>query len=613
MGHWSVEQAMDQETQTGFVRQERRGGVMLLKMAMRPVNALTLALRAALTQALAAALANPEVQAIVICSDIGVFSAGGDIPGGVLAKGQRLADLCLAIEASDKPVVVALNGSAVGAGLELALAAHYRVALAGTGLGLPDVRLGGVPGAGGTQRLARLVGAQAALQVLLDPATLTATQALTIGLVDQVVEQKLLEAAVEAALGLVTLAQTTGLPRAMQRRDGLRDGKAFHAAVMAARAKVAGGFLQAPQRAIDCVEAAQLLSPEQGLAFEAAAHDELVDSPEAQGLRHAFLAERRALAVPKELAALGMARLATVTIWGADGTVSDVAAQALAAGMQVCIVDPRHEALSACLKQIAVRQAEAVSAGRKTAEARDADWARLQGSQDPERLTGAGFLLASVTAGPVPVATVPPVLLGALGAQSAPLGLTPAQSGRLSELSQNGEAAPALVAQALGFGRQLGWRVMLAGVGGPIDKRLGAALSSAIAGLQHQGVAHATIIAALGSYGLGLGSAARPPEAEKIFRICLAALTNEGARLVETGVARQPSDVDAVAVMTGMFPRWLGGPMFLADRTGLLVVRAELRSYAEDQPQLFSPSPLIDKLISQGRGFAALNRLGSAA
>ena len=603
---------MDQETQTGLLRQERRGKVMLLKMAMRPVNALTVALRAALTQALVAAQANAEVQAIVICSDIGVFSAGDDMPGLAQVKGQMLADLCLAIEASDKPVVVALNGSAVGAGLELALAAHYRVALAGTGFGLPDVRLGAVPGAGGTQRLARLVGAQAALQVLLEPVTLTATQALTIGLVDQVVEQKLLEAAVEAALGLIALAQTTGLPRAMQRRDGLRDGKAFHAAVMAARAKAAGGFLRAPQRAIDCVEAAQLLSPDQGLAFEAAAHAELINSPEAQGLRHAFLAERRALAVPKDLAALGTARLAAVTIWGADGIVLDVAAQALAAGMRVCIVDPRHDALSACLKRIAVRQAEAVSAGRQTAAARDADWARLQGAQDPERLASAGFLLASPAAGPVPPAAVKPVVLGALepGATMAELGLTPAQAGRLSELSQTGQAAPALVAQALGFGRQLGWRVVLAGAGGPIDKRLRAALTMAIAGLQQQGVPHGAIIAALGSYGMGIGSAGRPADGEKIFETCLAALTNEGARLVEAGVARQPSDVDAVSVMTGMFPRWLGGPMFLADRSGLLVVRAQLRAYAETQPQLFTPNPLFDKLISQGRGFAALNRLG---
>ena len=609
---------MDQETQFGLVRHERRGGVVLLKMALRPVNALTAALRQALAQALAEVEADPAAQAVVICSDIGVFSAGGDLPEAAKtnASALTLADLCLAVEACAKPVVVALNGRALGAGLELALAAHRRVALAGTVLGLPDIRLGAVPGAGGTQRLARLVGAQVALRILLEPGSLTASQALTIGLVDQVVEQKLLEAAVESATSLIGAAQPDGLPRSMQRREGLRDGKAFHAAVMAARAKFEGALLPAPQRAIDCVEAAQLLPPDQALAFEAAAHAELIHSPEAQGLRAAFLAERRALMLPKDLAQLGLARLASVTIWGSDASVGEVAVQALAAGMQVCIVEPQHEALSACLKQIAVRQAEAVSAGRQSAEARDADWARLQGSQDPERLRGAALLLVGKTAPALPLPLAQSVLLGALPAagEGARVALTPAQAGQFSELGHNGQAAPELLARVLSFGRQLGWRVMLVGAGGSIDQRLRATLATVIAALEAQGLARAVIVAALGSYGLGHDGSktlpARPPEAEQIFSTCVAALCNQGARLVEEGVAFQPSDVDSVSVMSGMFPRWLGGPMFLADRKGLLVMRAELRQLVPQKPKLYAPSALFDTLISEGRSFASLNRAG---
>ena len=607
---------MDQDTQMGLVRHERRGGVVLLKMALRPVNTLTAALRAELGLALAAAQADAETQAVVICSDIAVFSAGSDLPEAARGKGDTLADLCLAVEACEKPVVVALNGRVLGAGLELAMAAHRRVALAGTVLGLPDVSFGSVPGAGGTQRLARLVGAQAALHLLLEAAPLSAAQALTIGLVDQVVEQKLVEAAIEAAVALAQDSQSLASSRSMARREGLRDGKGFHAAVMAARAKMQAKVLPAPLRVIDCVEAAQLLPPEQALAFEAAAHADLINSPEAQGLRHAFQAERRALRVPKDLAAVGLARLQSVTIWGANPSVADVATHALAAGMQVCIVEPQHEALSDCLKQIAVRQAEAVQAGRQTPEARDADWARLQGSHDPQRLLGVPLLLAAKSAGPLPVPAAQPVLLGALrpGSEAARVALTPAQPGALAELGHNGQAAPDLVARVLSFGRQLGWRVMLVGAGGPIDRRLRVTLSAAIAGLEAQGLSRELIVAALGSYGLGQDGAehlpTRPPEAERIFSICLAALTNLGAELVAEGVAQQPSDVDAVSLMSGMFPRWLGGPMFLADRSGLLVVRAELRKLAEHQPQLFSPSPLFDRLISQGQGFSTLNRFG---
>jgi 3-hydroxyacyl-CoA dehydrogenase len=594
---------MDGKGQTGTVRQLRHGAVMFLNMAAAPVNALTAELRADLAAGLAAAAADPEVAAIVIGSDLAVFSAGADLSELRQQGGLSLAELCLRIEACPKPVVAAIKGKALGAGVELALAAHLRLAEAGAVLGLPDVSLGCVPGAGGTQRLPRLVGAEAALRLLLEPAYISAAQALTIGLLDAVCEQDLAGAAVALAA------------RDPEPRKGFRDGKAYHAAVVAARAKLAGSALLAPMRAVDCVEAAQLLPMEQGLAYEAAAYDELINGPQAQGLRHAFYAERRAGYPPQALIGQVSPKLGHIALWGAGAGMAEIAVQALAARLRVTLVSASREELTACLSQIASRQDQAVAEGRQSAEAREADWARLATSGAPQVLAEADLILAEVDAGPVPVNAAAAVVLGALPARAAGarVALTPAPAaGLVAELGASGEASVALLARALAFTRALGWRVVFTGPGGPIDKRLRAALSAAIAGLQASGVALPVIVASLGSFGIGLGARAQlpaaPPEAAGILRACLAALANQGARLLAEGVARRPSDIDAVAVLAGIFPRWQGGPMFQADALGLLVLRADLRKRAEAAPQIYAPCALLDELIAEGRDFAAMNR-----
>lgn len=594
---------MDGKGQTEILRQDRRGSVLFLQMAAAPVNALTAELRAALAAGLAAAELDPEVAAIVIGSDLAVFSAGADLSGSGAAQEPSLGALCQRIEACAKPVVVAINGRAMGAGLELALAARARVGDAGAVLGLPDVSLGCVPGAGGTQRLPRLVGAEAALRLLLEPSAVTAAQALAIGLLDAVSETDLSQAAVQMVHQLPT------------RRNALRDGKASHAAVVAARARFAGSPLLAPFRAVDCVEAAQLLPLEQGLAYEAAAYDELVNAPQALGLRHAFFAERRLGLVQPALSGHPAPKLGHLALWGAGAGMAEIAVQALAARLRVTLVSGSREDLTACLSQIASRQEQAVAEGRQTAEAREADWARLGTSGLPEALAGADLILAEPEAGPVPVNAAVAIALGALPARASAgrIAIVPAPAaGLVAELAVAGEAPVALMAPGLALARVLGWRVVFSGPGGPIDKRLRAALSAAISGLQASGVALPVIAASLGSFGIGVGVKgplpAAPPEAAGILRACLAALANQGLRLLAEGVARRPSDIDAVAVLTGIFPRWQGGPMFQADDIGLLVLRADLRKRAEAAPQIYAPSPLLDQLIAEGRTLASLNR-----
>lgn len=612
------DKAADGKAAGALVQIARQGAVLVLALTHRPVNALSADLRQALLDGLAAA-ADPDVQAIVIASDLAQFSAGADMAElGRKDAGLGLALLCDVIETFPKPVVVAINGNAVGGGLELALAAHGRVADEKAYLGLPEVSLGSLPSAGGTQRLPRIVGAQAALKMLLETAPLSATQALAIGLVDQVVATGLRDAACGVAL---TLAAAGKPQRSSERRDGLRDGVAYQAAIAAARKAYAGARLPAPRRVIDCVEAAQLLPLDQGLAYERAAFDEVAQTPEAAGLRHAFMAERRALFPPADLAALAPAKLSHLGIWGGGDLAADVVVQALGAGLRVTLVEPRREILVPTLEKIAARQELAVVERRLTAAARDADWARLTSTMAPEAVVGADLILTAPDAVPLSAdgGFAPDlgraIALGALPARGAAgrVALQPAMAaGMAAELAAGAGADAGLRAMAVALARRLGWKLLFTGAGGPIDRRLRAALSAAIAGLEAQGLSRPVIAAALASYGLGVGEKAAlppaPPETDQVLSACLSAMANQGARLVSEAVARRPLDVDAVAVMGGLFPRWQGGPMFQADKRGLLVVRADLRRRAEVAPQIYAPDPVFDRLITEGRDFSALNR-----
>ena len=596
------------------LRQDQVGAVLVLILSNRPVNALSAQLRAELVHALRSAQHDTAVQAVVIASDTAQFSAGADI--GELGQSPpqtNLSALCSLIENFPKPVVAAINGHAVGGGLELALAAHARVADAGAQMGLPEVNLGILPGAGGTQRLPRLAGAAGALQIMLDSQPIGAAQALAMGVIDGVAETGLRDRAIAMALGL-----RAGAPvRTADRDDGLRDPSAYRTAIAARRQQFATARLPAAMRIIDCVEAAQLLPIDQGLAYESAAFTDLVNTPEAQALRHAFMAERRALSPTSDLASVTLPQLSAISVWGGGDRVGDVIMQALAAGLRVNLVDPRGDVIKATLERIATRQAAAVSDGRLAPEARDADWARLTQTLDPAELARGDLLLRAPDAPAIAQDPVraPMITLGPLMARAPAdaVALVPAPSaGLAAELCAGRDAGVDLRAKALAFGRRLGWRVLFSGPGGPMERRLRAGLSAAIAALEQAGLDRATIAAALASQGLGLGEGATvpdaPPQTAAVLDACFAALANQGARMISEGAARRPADVDAAAILYGIVPRWLGGPMFWADQRGLMVVRADLHTRAKLTPQVYAADALFDHLIRDGMNFAALNR-----
>lgn len=261
--------------------------VALVQLASPPINAPGGAMRAQLWNIFQRIATDDRIRSVVILATGRVFSAGEDIKE--LGKPDRvptLSQVCALIEDMKIPVVVALQGAALGGGAELAMAAHYRIALPDAVIGLPEVTLGLVPGAGGTQRLPRLVGAKHALNMILGGRSVTAETAMRIGLLDGIVEDDL-------AFDAMALAQQLDTPRpTYARRDMLADGSAYLDEIVARRKTVAASGRFASQRALDCVEAALLLPFHTGLTFEADSFARCLAHPQSQALRHVFMAER---------------------------------------------------------------------------------------------------------------------------------------------------------------------------------------------------------------------------------------------------------------------------------------------------------------------------------
>ena len=513
---------------TEAVRLERDGNVAILVIDSPPVNALGAAVRQGLAAGLDRALADPGVGAIVIRAEGRTFPAGADISEfGKPPADPWLPDLCNRIEASPRPVVAALHGTALGGGLELALAAHWRIALASARVGLPEVSLGILPGAGGTQRTPRLIGAAAALDLMISGQPVGAAQALAMGLLDEVVEADLPAAALALAQ---RLAATGAAPRPVRdRRDCMRDPVAFEAAIAAARAAQANARLPGPRRIVDCVEAALLLPFDQGLAFERAAFAELVASPEAAGLRHAFFAERRAARMPE--AAVRPRALDHVGVVGGGLMGAGIAYACLSAGLRVTLMERDRESLARGLERVAKLQQGAVDKGRMTEAQRDAAWDRLTGTTEAAGMAACDLAIEAVfedfdvkaevlrnldavlKPGAVLATNTSYLDVNALAAvtgRSADLvGLhffSPAHVMKLLEIVVGAQTAPDAVATGLALAKRLGKVAVRSGVcDGFIGNRILSAYRQAAEYLVEDGAPIAQVDRAMRGFGMPLG------------------------------------------------------------------------------------------------------------
>lgn len=640
-----------------------RDGVAVLNIDNPPVNALSRALSGALIAALERAEADSSVTGVVIRAEGRTWPAGADIKEFGVAGPSRLPDLTARIAACPKPVVALLHGTALGGGLELALAATARLAVAGTRLGLPEVALGLLPGAGGTQRLPRLIGPEAALSLMLSGKPVTAEDAVRIGLIDGVADPaEVLDLALALARDLAAGGSARAAPPAA-------DARVWMAAVARARAGLAaaGPELPAPARIVDCVEAALLLPEAAGFEAERAAFEDLLATPESAALRHVFLAERRA-AHPRALMGAKPAEPQRIAVTGplssGTGGLAAVIADALSAGIAVAVSGADEPGLAALFAAVAEAQETAVADGRLTRDDLERDWARLSGTVGPARVADADLVLRADPGGPLPLG-IAAADLWVAEPSPGQAGLTLRSGLRLAEIGIHPGAPPpgVTLAAVLGFVRRLG-RVPVVSAR-PVLQALARALARAADHLVEAGASPYAVDRALESWGFASGPYAlrgaggplplllapsadslmamvmvelggrpvrragggvepdvlafvaaareaagivprRVTEGEIVARV-QTALANAGARLLSDDPRLRPSDIDVAAVAGLGLAGWRGGPMQASDQAGLLATRNLMRGFALREGGLWSPDPLWDDLIRNGRRFGDLN------
>lgn len=381
---------------TDSVSHVLQGSVLVIAIDNPPVNALGVSVRRGLLAAIQAAQANPLVRAVLIHGRGRNFIGGADIREfGKPAQSPVLTELCSAIEACNKPVLAAIHGAALGGGLEVALAAHYRLATADAKIGLPEVQLGLMPGAGGTQRAPRLMGAAAALDLMLSGRHLDGAQALAQGLIDRLATGTDLLAeglayTHELVAGNAPVRRTADAP-------GLADRAASQAAMDAARAKLQASArgLFSPLKIIDAVQAALDVPLDEGLRTERALFLQCMDSPQRAGLIHAFFAEKEVRKTPEAQGASARA-VRHVGVVGGGTMGAGIAVAVLDAGLQVTMVERDDVALARGRSHIEKVYDALLAKGRISAQAKSDAMARFSGSLAYDALATADLVIEAV-------------------------------------------------------------------------------------------------------------------------------------------------------------------------------------------------------------------------
>lgn len=381
--------------QSEAVSYQRTRSVGFLLIDYPPVNVLGAAVRAGLMRALETALADEEVQAIVIACAGKTFSAGADISefDGPMAE-PSLQSVFAAIEGAPKPVVAALHGTALGGGLELALACHYRVAAADARLGLPEITLGVIPGAGGTQRLPRIVGAAAALDMIVSGAPVDAATAQRLGLADAVVQGDLVQGAQRFCEQLIGQGAK---PRPTRERavDTTGFDAVGIAGVLSKHSRALKGRTT-QQLIVEAVTAATQPGFDAGLAVERRLADHSITTTESKALRHLFFAERQVAKVPGVPPDASKATIKRVAVIGAGTMGSGIATACADAGAEVTLIDSTAAGLERGLSLIASNYESSVARGRLTAEGAAERRARITDSLDLNAAADADVVIEAV-------------------------------------------------------------------------------------------------------------------------------------------------------------------------------------------------------------------------
>ena len=373
----------------------REGEILIVTSDNPPVNALSAAVREGLATAMKEATSDDTVKAVVIRADGRTFFAGADITE--FGKGSGAIDLNTAInmiEQSAKPVVAAIHGTALGGGLEVALACHYRMGVPSARLGMPEVKLGVIPGAGGTQRLPRVIGVEAALPMVAFGNPISADEAREIGLVDRVTGESSLEA--DAIAFAREVAGKSGHPVSSQRSDQIAGtSPAVFGEFRKANARKLNR-LEAPEAAIKAIEISTRLPFAQGLKEERALFGPLMASTQSKAMRHLFFAERAAAKiddVPRDTAILPVKKVGVI---GAGTMGGGIAMNFLSAGHDVIIVEREQTALDRGIAVMRKNYEKTAAKGRITPVQVETAMGRLSGSLELGDLADCDLVIEAV-------------------------------------------------------------------------------------------------------------------------------------------------------------------------------------------------------------------------
>ena len=679
-------------------RIERDGAIAICVIDSPPVNALGQAVRQALVDAVAQANADAAVDALVIHCAGRTYFAGADVREfGKPPVPPHLPDVVNTIEASAKPVITVIHGSALGGGLEVAMGCHFRLATPAAKMGLPEVTLGIMPGAGGTQRLPRLIGVAKALEMTAHGAPIGAAEAKELGLVDAIVEGDPLQAALEFARTVV--ADGTQPRRTSERDDKL--GDAANAALfdefLAKNARKFRG-LDAPAAIVALMRKTLTMPFTEAVRLEREGFLALREGPQSKALRHAFFAEREAAKVPGIGKDTPRLRIEKVAVIGAGTMGSGIALAFLQSGFEVILIEVAQAGLDRGVTTIDKTLAKNVAQGRmsedkaartrnaltptlefeKVAEADlviEAVFELMEVKQDifrkldlharPDAIlaTNTSYLdineIASVTSRPQQV-----------------IGLhffSPANIMKLLEVVRTDKTSDSVLASALdlakairkvavvarvcygfignrmlsvrrvetealllagaspydldrvveGFGMAMGpCRIGdLAGLdlgwtpenstGNTVKERLcemdrrgmknGAGFYDYVDGKPQESPA---VLAMIDAFRTEKSVTPRSFGDDEILQHMLYPMMNEGAKILEEGIALRASDIDVVWLFGYGWPRWTGGPMFLADQIGLPAIVEALERMGPGH----EPAALLRRLAAEGSSFVEYDK-----
>jgi 3-hydroxyacyl-CoA dehydrogenase len=691
------------------VTYHRDGNVGVITTNNPPVNALGHAVRAGILAALEEAEADTAVQAIVVACDGRTFHAGADISEfGKPPQPPFLGEVIHRLETSKKPVVAALHGTALGGGFEIAMGCHYRVAVLSAQVGLPEVSLGIIPGAGGTQRLPRLIGAAAALDVIIGGKRLNAQTALDLGAIDVVVDEPLPAAAIAFAANLIATdkgPQPTADQAVTGSQEDIEEARKRHA-------RRYRGY-NAPFRAIDAVEKSLTTPLADGLVLERELFEACNATVEARALQYVFFAQRQAAKIkdlPKESPSRTIERAGVV----GGGTMGRGIAMVFAdAGTPVTLLEVSTKARDAAIAAVAKSYDSMVSRGRLDRAAADERIARITGATDYADLATADLVVEAVfeemgvkkdVIAKLDTVVAPDALIATntsyldvnelAAASSQPervlgmhffspanvmkllevvraagtsntalatvmplakrLGKIPVVSGvchgfignrmlqvyqrEANRLLQEGATISQIDKAIFDFGLPMGpfavrdlagidvgWRMRKAfGIGRAQDERYSAVpdllcerdqfgQKTGIGFYAYEDGRKATgenpLVAELAAAEAAeLGIARRDIDDTEIVERCIYAMINEGATLLDEGIAQRPSDIDIVWLNGYGFPAYRGGPMFYADTIGLETLVNRLNDFAAAHGPEWTPAPLLTRLAGDQKPLASLNR-----